>query len=145
MLDINDDTVSYRYVIDTFLINLDINKTNYQHECFHKDGIKYNRLITSPSTGFIWIILAKFIESFVNCHLVNIRWPTDLDTKEWGSKGDKELFANTSELLSYKELYETQSSEWNSTTTYANYNILILLKWGSEFIRKGRVVKIMKR
>ena len=142
---VSGESVMFQCVIDTFMMNRNINKKRCKHNDVDADGINNSKVLIYSPEGIIWIILAKVKSSSSSCHLVSIRWPTDISTTKYSSQICKELFNDIFELLNHNGLDATRSSVSNVFTTFSNYHILDLLTTNSALPRKGKGVKLVKR
>ena len=94
-----------------------------------------------PAHSTIWIIIAKVSPYSKKAHLVNVRWPCDLDV---GSLEAKKLFSDAIKLLRNDGMETTRTGGSNGLPNFSTYNILRLLKSETAFVRKGKGVKVVK-
>ena len=142
---IDGDNITYKCLIQTFLINPDFDTTDKKHKVVTSDDIKSSMVLVQPPIDITWIILATTSLDSSNRQLVNIRFPSHLDPEKYTSTVSENLYKDTIKLLSNNGYDATRKGGSNGHTTYANAAILSLLKSNTAFPRKGKGVKIVRR
>ena len=137
------DKITHECYIETFFIDSDTDIKFLKHHDVSIENIKCSRLLAPPSFPQIWIILAKTSHNPPKCHIINIRWPPEVKSLITDLCSES-LFRDSKLLLPNNGMDSTRTNGSNGLTTYANHNILALLKTKSAFIRKGKGVKLVK-
>ena len=127
--------------IETFYIDVHVNCNKLKHHHVSLNDISLSKCLVAPSFPTIWIIIAKVSPYSKKAHLVNIRWPSNINLS---SKKSKNLFADAMKLVRNNGMETTRTGGSNGLPTFSSYNILRLLKSETAFIRKGKGVKVVK-
>ena len=94
----------------------------------------------------VWIILAKPSSNHDHCHLVNMRWKSNLDYKKWSNDlNSKHLFHTIKSRCKNNGYEAKRTGGSNGFTSYSNRDIVNLLATNAAFPRKGKGVKVVKK
>ena len=115
--DLFDKSVSYLIKIETFFIDKEYPTALYKHKPSIKENITDSEVLHIPSNNYIWIVLAKRSATKSNCHLVNIRWPSNLSKDKWDNCLSRRLYNETIQLVSRNGLDATRKSGSYRPTT----------------------------
>ena len=107
--------------------------------------MKYSEILSEPENFDVWIVLAISELDSSHAHLVNARWKSKLG-EEWRQDDlKKSLFKDLLSHIKHNGLEVTRKGGSSGRTTYANGNILKLLRTNSAFPRRGKGVKVVKK
>ena len=132
-------------LIHTVLIDHNINTKTMTHNEVDHSSLLHCKMLEHPSYVDAWVILAKQSSSSKECHLVNMRWRSNLKDRKWNTNSFIESFySDLVKNLKTDGLDAKRVGGSNGYTTYNNTNILKLLKSNDAFVRKGKGVKLVK-
>ena len=93
----------------------------------------------------VWILLAKSKDSDSGCHLLNMRWKSNLDYKKWTKSGNvKSLYDTLLSKCKNNGMQAQRSGGSNGSTSLSNTDILKLVATNGAFPRKGKGIKLIR-
>ena len=141
IVDIYGRKLELKCIIETYYIDLHVNHHKLKQNDVSHSNLSACKVLDAPKTDTIWVIIAKLSPYSKCAHLVNVRFPVDVDLSDHCKKS---LFEDSVSYLRRDGMDITRKGGSNGNPTFNNYDILSLLKSNQTFIRKGKGVKVVR-
>jgi hypothetical protein len=135
-----------RYLLEVFEIDDSVDTKTIKHQRPTTNDIKNSLCLKNDMKAIdVWIILGMTKSVDTGCHLINMRWHSELDKNKWNkSLNVMDLYSTLLSKCKHKGIEAQRSGGSNGLTTFSNTDILRLIASNGAFPRKGKGVKIIK-
>ena len=101
--------------IETFYLDIHVNCNKLKHHHVSVLDVSLSKCLVPPIHSIIWIIIAKVSPYSKKAHLVNVRWPCDVNI---GSIQAKKLFCDAIKLLRNNGMETTRTGGSNGLPSF---------------------------
>ena len=147
--DMFDRKTRLRYHLEVFEINdcLVQETRDLKHSRPSPSHVQSSSLLKNDMNDIdVWIILGKPKNTDSGCHLINMRWKSNLDYKKWTNGNNvKGLYDSLLSKCSNNGMQVQRSGGSNGLTSINNTDILQLISTNCAFPRKGKGVKVVRK
>ena len=135
-----------RYLVEVYEFDELTDVTCLKHSRPTHNDVKNSTLKSNDMKNIdVWILLAKSKNSDSGCHLLNMRWKSNLDYKKWTKSGNvKSLYDTLLSKCKNNGMQAQRSGGSNGSTSLSNTDILKLVATNGAFPRKGKGVKLIR-
>ena len=144
-IDVHGEERMLKTVIQCYIVDGKANLSQMAHHPPSKTNLKYSKVLSQPDKFDVWIVLAITKKDSCHAHLVNARWKSNLGERWKDESLKKSFFKDLLRHIRHNGLEVSRRGGSSGKTTYANSNILKLLKTNSAFPRKGKGIKVVKK